>query len=171
MKSSELQEHRARFLQAYLNGYSVALADEYVSKFETFGKVSKGKRGSAEHLLALVDNAIDPSSTPTMVPQEVVEPTKVEAPATVVETPVVVTEEPVETVEAPPEVVTQTVTETAEVTTKEETVETETVEAHPETETVVETTEAAAPAAEEKAAAPKKGSEDKAASKKSSSRK
>ncbi len=40
MKFAELQEHRARFLQAYLNGYSVALADEYVSKFETFGKVS-----------------------------------------------------------------------------------------------------------------------------------
>lgn len=64
MKVIELMELRARFLQAHVNGFQIGLADEYVAKLETFGHVSKGIPGSAEHLLALVDNAIAGDAKP-----------------------------------------------------------------------------------------------------------
>lgn len=99
MKLTELQEHRARFLQAFLNGHQVGLADEYVTAFEKYGVVTKGPRGSAEHLFALADNALnrytDRSDAPPVV-QAPIEPA-VATPAPVVdttpvETPVVETE-------------------------------------------------------------------------------
>lgn len=58
MKVSELQEHRARFLQAYVNGHEIGLADEYVAKLEKLVTVTKGPRGSAEHLYALAEKAL-----------------------------------------------------------------------------------------------------------------